>query len=125
MVYKAKSEKSKINKIIDIIGNNKYILLLVKTNKGSIFGAYTYFYDYNKYIYANEKELGIVLNFIDEKIYYNVEGFIYKKNKGIEIKDYFYILKPSFRIKNKIMYDLIEIGERHFTCKNIEFYEIY
>ena len=125
LVYKAKSEKSKINKIIDIIGNNKYILLLVKTNKGSIFGAYTYFYDYNKYIYSNEKELGIVLNFIDEKIYYNVESFIYKENKGIEIKDYFYILKPSFRIKNKIMYDLIEIGERHFICKNIEFYEIY
>ena len=125
LIYKAKSDKSKINQIINVIGNNRYILLLVKTNKGSIFGAYTYLYDYNKYMDTNKKELGIVFNFIDEKIYYNVEGFIYKENKGIEIKDYFYILKPSFRIKNKIMYDLIEIGERYFTCKNIEFYEIY
>ena len=127
LIYKAISDKSKINQIIDIVGDNRYILLLVKTNKGSIFGAYTYFYNYNKYMLTNKnkKELGIVFNFIDEKIYYNVEGFIHKNNEGIEIKDYFYILKPSFRIKNKIMYDLIEIGERYFTCKNIEFYEIY
>ena len=125
LVYEATYDKSKSNQIIDIIGKNKYMLLLVKTNKDNIFGAYTYFYDYYKYIYTNKKELGIVCNFNDEKIYNNAEGFIYKENKGIEVKDYFYILKPSFRIKNKIMYDLIEIGERYFICKIIEFYEIY
>ena len=74
MVYKAKSDKSKISQIIDIIGKNRYILLLVKTNKGSIFGAYTYFYDYDNYLHTTEKELGIVFNFIDVHFFAEV-GF--------------------------------------------------
>ena len=82
LLYKGISDKSKIDTIIDIIGKNRYMLLLVKTNKGSIFGAFVFFKD----SYPNENK-GIVFNFIDEKIYYNAEGYICTNNKGIEVKD--------------------------------------
>ena len=124
LVYQATFDKNKIDTIVNVFGRNRYVLLLVKTNKGNIFGAYTFLYDFLDYIYTEEKSLGIVFNFTDNKIYYNVKSFLYENNQGIEIKDYFYIIKPSFKMKNKIMKGLIEIGERYFICKTIEFYFI-
>jgi len=123
LTYRSKSDKNKIDKIIEKIGKNKYILLLIKTNKGNIFGAYTYFYDYynNK---EKDRKLGVVFSFKNGKLFYDVEGFIWKNDEGIEIKNYFYITKPSFGLKNKITNNLMEIGESNFTCFKIEAYDI-
>ena len=125
LIYRAKSDKNKIDTIIDKIGKNKYMLILIKTNKGNIFGTYAYFYDY--YYYDNkekDRKFGVVFNFKKEKLFYDVEGLIWKNDQGIEIKNYFYITKPSFSLKNKIIDNLMEIGESNFTCSKIEVYDI-
>ena len=123
LIYRAKSDKNKIETIIDKIGKNKYMLILIKTNKRNIFGAYTYFYDYY-YNNVEDKELGVVFNFKKEKLFYDVEGFIWKNDQGIEVKNYFYITKPSFSLKNKILNNLMEIEENNFTCAKIEVYDV-
>ena len=124
LTYRSKSDKNKIDKIIDKIGKNKYILLLIKTNKGNIFGAYAYFYDYYYDNKEKDRNLGVVFSFKNGKLFYDVEGFIWKNDEGIEIKNYFYITKPSFGLKNKITNNLMEIGESNFTCFKIEAYDI-
>ena len=124
LIYRAKSDKNKIDKIIDKIGKNKYLLIIIKTNKGNIFGAYAYFYDFYYDNKEEERKLGVVFNFKKEKLFYNVEGLIYKNDQGIEIKDYFYITKPSFSLKNKIINNSMEIGEDNFTCALTEVYDI-
>ena len=100
------------------------MLIIIKTNKGNIFGAYAYFYDFYYDNKEEERKLGVVFNFKKEKLFYNVEGLIYKNDQGIEIKDYFYITKPSFSLKNKIINNSMEIGEDNFTCALIEVYDI-
>ena len=124
LIYRAKSDKNKIEAIIDKIGKNKYMLILIKTNKGNIFGAYAYFYDYDYYNKGEDKNLGVVFNFKKEKLFYDIEGLIWKNNQGIEIKNYFYITKPSFSLKNKIINNLMEIGETNFTCRKMEVYDV-
>ena len=89
LIYRAQSDKNKIDKIIDKIGKNKYLLIIIKTNKGNIFGAYAYFYDFYYDNQEKERKLGVVFNFKKEKLFYNVEGLIYKYDKGIEIKSTF------------------------------------
>ena len=62
------------------------MLILIKTNKGNIFGTYAYFYDY--YYYDNKKKdrkNGVAFNFKKEKFFYDVEGLILKNDQGIEI----------------------------------------
>ena len=124
LIYRAKSDKNKIEAIIDKIGKNKYMLILIKTNKGNIFGAYAYFYDYYYYNKGEDKNLGVVFNFKKEKLFYDIEGLIWKNDQGIEIKNYFYITKPSFSLKNKIINNLMEIGETNFTCSKMEVYDV-
>ena len=124
LIYRAKSDKNKIDKIIDKIGKNKYLLIIIKTNKGNIFGAYAYFYDFCCDNKEKRRKLGVVFNFKKEKLFYNAEGLIYKDDKGIEIKKYFYITKPSFSLKNKIINKSMEIEEDNFTCALIEVYDI-
>ena len=125
LIYRAKSDKNKIDTIIDKIGKNKYMLILIKTNKGNIFGAYAYFYDYYYNNNDQDRNLGVVFNFKKQKLLYDVEGFIWKNDQGIEIKNYFYITKPSFSLKNKIINNLMEIEENNFICAKIEVYDIY
>ena len=124
LIYRAKSDKNKIDTIIDKIGKNKYMLIIIKTNKGNIFGAYAYFYDYYYYDKDEDRNFGVVFNFTKEKLFYNAEGLIYKNDQGIEVKNYFYITKPSFGLKNKIINDLMEIGESNFICAKMEVYDI-
>ena len=124
LIYRAKSDKNKIETIIDKIGKNKYMLIIIKTNKGNIFGAYVYFYDYYYYDKDEDRNFGVVFNFTKEKLFYNAEGLIYKNDQGIEVKNYFYITKPSFGLKNKIINDLMEIGESNFICAKMEVYDI-
>ena len=123
LIYRAKSDKNKIDKIIEKIGKNKYMLIIIKTNKGNIFGTYAYFYDfccYNK----EDRKFGVVFNFTKEKLFYDVEGLIYKNDQGIEVKNYFYITKPSFGLKNKIINNSMEIEESNFTCAKMEVYDV-
>ena len=74
------------------------MLIIIKTNKRIIFGTYGYFYDF--YYYNKEdRKFWVVFNFTKEKLFYDFEVLIFKNDQGIEVKNYFYITKPSFGLK--------------------------
>ena len=44
LLYRASCDSDFSNTFFELCGKDKYILLIIKTTKGNIFGAYTYLY---------------------------------------------------------------------------------
>ena len=117
LIYRASLNSGEIKDLTSLSRNIYRMLLLVKTQKGNIFGALKSFNDINK----DKEDKGFVINIINEKKYFDDScGFM--KDDKIGVYKYFCLLKNVFCKCNKIINENMNCEENYFSCKEVELF---
>ena len=117
LIYRASLNSGEIKEFTSLCRNTNKMFLLVKTQKGNIFGALKYFNDINK----DKEDKGFVINIINEKKYFD-DSYGYMKDDKIGVFKYFCLSKNFFSKYNKIINENMNIEENYFSCKEVELF---
>ena len=118
ILYRASCDKDKIRTLMDLCYLSKYLLLIIETIKGKIFGAFAYHNEnYNP-------PLGFIFELQTNKILYDNIELIFEQNKNrIMIKNYFFLNDSFFSSKKNRVLRNMNIGETNFTCEEVEVFK--
>jgi hypothetical protein len=119
LIYRASINSGEIKELTSLCRNINRLLLLVKTQKGNIFGALKNFKDKNKD--KDKEDTGFVFDIINEKKYFD-DSYGFMKDDKIGVYKYFCLSKNFFSKCNKIINESINIGENYFSCKEVELF---
>ena len=124
ILYRASCDGDTIKTIMELVKNNKQLLVIIKTDKGEIFGAFIPDSVSNELYYSR----GFIFELVNKKIEYNYLFFQYQsKNRKIYINPYFYINDSFSRKTSKILSNINFnkfTSEPHPIYKELEIYSI-
>ena len=116
LIYRASLYSGEIKEITSLSRNLNRMLLIVKTQKGNIFGALK---NYNE-INIDKEDKGFVFDIINDKIYFD-DSYGYMKDDKIGVYQYFCLSSNVFSNCNKIRKNM-NFEEKYFSCKEVEIF---
>ena len=127
IIYKASSDGDNPKSFAELCEVGEQILLIIKTNKGKIFGCYSSFKLNKKTQNDNIIQKGFFFDLTSNKIMPIGESsiFFHKKGLGPLVPRYFVLSSKYFSNENYYLDKCLELNKcesKYFYCENVEVY---